>query len=88
MKDGVRRRCQFDGGGLGVRSAVLLAPSAYLASAASTTELASSLLPVRLRDTVDSGICYCLVTTGTLATAEFTDCHTDLNSSTILGRSV
>ena len=43
-------------GGLGVRSAVLLAPSAYLASAASTTELASSLLPVRLRDAVDSGI--------------------------------
>ena len=43
-------------GGLGVRSAGLLAPSAYLASAASTTELASSLLPVRLRDAVDSGI--------------------------------
>ena len=43
-------------GRLGVRSAVLLAPSAYLASAASTTELASSLLPVRLRDAVDSGI--------------------------------
>ena len=26
----------------------------------------------------------CLVTTGTLSTAEFTDCHADLNSSTIL----
>jgi len=43
-------------GGLVVRSAVLLAPSAYLAFAASTTELTSSLLPVRLRDAVDSGI--------------------------------
>ena len=43
-------------GGLGVRSVVLLAPSAYLASAASTAELASSLLPARLRDVVDSGI--------------------------------
>jgi len=42
--------------GQGIRSAVLLAPSAYLASAAITTELTSSLLPVRLRDAVDSGI--------------------------------
>ena len=43
-------------GGLGVRSVVLPAPSAYLASAASTTELSSSLLTVRLRDAVNSGI--------------------------------
>jgi len=43
-------------GGLGVRSVVMLAPSAYLASAASTTELISSLLPAHLRDTRDSGI--------------------------------
>ena len=55
-----------------VRSAVLLEPSAYLASAASTTELASSLLPVRLRDAVDSGIepdTSAWYTTGTLSTA-------------------
>ena len=43
-------------GGLGVRGVVLLAPSAYLASAASTTELTSTLLPERLRDIEDSGI--------------------------------
>jgi len=43
-------------GGLGVRSIVLLAPSAYLASAASTMELTSALLPARLRDIVDSGV--------------------------------
>ena len=38
MKNGVRRRCHFDGGGLGIRGVVLLAPSAYLASAANTTD--------------------------------------------------
>ncbi|HSN23573.1 MAG TPA: hypothetical protein VLS45_05310, partial [Methylomicrobium sp.] len=43
-------------GGLGVRSVVLLTPSAYLASAASTATLASSLLPPHLRDVKDSGI--------------------------------
>ena len=43
-------------GGLGVRGVVLLAPSAYLASAASTAELTSTLLPARLRDVNDSGI--------------------------------
>jgi hypothetical protein len=43
-------------GGLGVRSVVMLAPSAYLASAASTSELTLSLIPARLRDTMDSGI--------------------------------
>ena len=43
-------------GGLGIRSVVSLAPSAYLASAASTKELTASLLPARLRDITDSGI--------------------------------
>jgi hypothetical protein len=42
-------------GGLGIRSVVSLAPSAYLASAASTKELTASLLPPRLRDITDSG---------------------------------
>jgi len=41
-------------GGLGIRSVVMLALSAYLASAASTTELTSSLLPSRLHDIKDS----------------------------------
>ena len=43
-------------GGLGVCSVVLLAPSVYLASAASTAECTTTLLPARLRDTKDSGI--------------------------------
>ena len=43
-------------GGLGVRGVVSLAPSAYLASAASTSELISVLLPARLSDFKDSGI--------------------------------
>ena len=43
-------------GGLGVRSITLLAPSAYMASAASTMELTSALLPARLRDVEDSGV--------------------------------
>jgi len=43
-------------GGLGVRGIVLLAPSAYLASAANTMELTSALLPARLRNIEDSGI--------------------------------
>ena len=43
-------------GGLGVRGVALLAPSAYLASAASTTELTSALLPAHLRDVEDSGM--------------------------------
>ena len=42
-------------GGLGVRSVVLLALSAYLASATRTTELTSILLPDRLRGVKDSG---------------------------------
>jgi hypothetical protein len=51
--DGARRRCRLDGA-----SVVLffLAPSAYLASVASTSELTSALLPPRLRDVKDSGI--------------------------------
>ena len=40
----------------GRRSVVLLALSAYLASAAGTTELTSILLPARLRDVKDSGV--------------------------------
>jgi hypothetical protein len=43
-------------GGLGIRSVVSLAPSIYMASAASTAELMLSLLPTRLRDVVDSGV--------------------------------
>ena len=41
-------------GGLGIRSAVMLAPSAYLASAAGTLELTSRILPDRLGDSEDS----------------------------------
>jgi len=55
-------------GGLGVRGVVLLAPSAYLASATSTTELISILLPVRLRAVKDSGIDVALVAWTILAT--------------------
>lgn len=47
-------------GGLGVRSVVSLAPSAYLASAASTAELKSTLLPPHLRDVEDSGVAIAL----------------------------
>ncbi len=43
-------------GGLGIRSVTLLAPSAFLASAASTAELTSSLLPQRVRDIEYSSI--------------------------------
>ena len=41
-------------GGLGIRSAVMLAPSAYLASAAGTLDLTTRILPDRLRDSEDS----------------------------------
>jgi hypothetical protein len=54
MTGGVRHCCLWDGAGL--VSAVSLAPSACKASAASTAELTSSLLPTRLRDVVDSGV--------------------------------
>jgi Reverse transcriptase (RNA-dependent DNA polymerase) len=43
-------------GGLGIRGVVLLAPSAYLASAAATKDLTQRLLPVSLRDSEDSGL--------------------------------
>ena len=43
-------------GGLGVRGVVLLAPSAYLASAANTTQLTTALVPERLRNATESGI--------------------------------
>jgi hypothetical protein len=42
--------------GLGLRRVVSLAPSAYMASAANTAELMSSLLPTRLREVVDSEV--------------------------------
>jgi hypothetical protein len=45
--------------GLGIRRVVSLAPSAYMASAASTAELTSSLLPTRFREVVDSGVPPC-----------------------------
>ena len=54
--DGAEHLCPSGGGGLGVRSVVSLALSAYLASAASNTELTSILLPARLRDVKDSGV--------------------------------
>jgi hypothetical protein len=40
-------------GGLGIRSAVMLAPSAFLASAASTVDLVKDLLPSNLENMVD-----------------------------------
>jgi Reverse transcriptase (RNA-dependent DNA polymerase) len=43
-------------GGLGIRGVVLLAPSAYLASAASTTTLTQLLLPDHLRGKDDEGV--------------------------------
>ena len=42
--------------GLGIRRVVSLAPSVYMASAASTAELMSSPLTARLREGVDSGV--------------------------------
>jgi hypothetical protein len=42
--------------GLDICRVVSLEPSAYMASAASTAELTSSLLPTRLREAVDSGV--------------------------------
>jgi len=56
-------------GGLGVRSVVSLAPSAYLASAASSKELTTSLLPSRLRDVVDSCIATAMSAWSLLATS-------------------
>jgi len=56
-------------GGLGVRSVTLLAPSAYLASAANTAELTAALLPARLRDIEDSGVAVAMAAWKRLATA-------------------
>jgi len=50
------------GGGLKVRSVVLLAPSAYLASAASTAELTPSRPLARLRVVEDSRTAIALTT--------------------------
>ena len=41
-------------GGLGIRSETVLAPSAFLASAAGTLRIQSGILPVRLHNQVDS----------------------------------
>ena len=43
-------------GGLGIRGITFLAPSAYLASAASAMELTFDLLPAHLRINEDSGV--------------------------------
>ena len=43
-------------GGLGIRSAVLLAPSAFLASAAGTTNLQGCILPMTIAIIPDSSI--------------------------------
>lgn len=56
-------------GGLGVRGITLLAPSAYLASAASTMELTSAILPMRLRIIEDSGIASAMSAWTRLATS-------------------
>jgi len=45
MGNGFRHHCRLGNGGLGVRSAMMLAPSAFLASAASTLQLQQSILP-------------------------------------------
>ena len=58
-------------GGLGVRSVVLLAPSANLASAANTTDLTSALLPAPLRAVEDSDIDAALATWTRQATNPF-----------------
>ena len=56
-------------GGLGVRGITLPAPSAYLASAASTMELTPALLPMRLRRIEESGIASAMSTWTRLATS-------------------
>ena len=47
-------------GGLGVRSACKLAPSAFLASAAATLSLQEAILPESLRHTDDLAVSYAL----------------------------
>ena len=54
--DGTKHHCHSDGVVFVYVAVVLLAPSAYLASAASTAECTSTLLLARLRDIKDSGI--------------------------------
>ena len=56
-------------GGLGVRGITLLAPSASSASAASTMELKSTLLPARLRVSEDSSVASTMSTWTRLATS-------------------
>jgi len=43
-------------GGLGIRSAVMLAPSAFLASAAGTTELQARILPPSMSTVPDKSV--------------------------------
>ena len=64
-------------GGLGIRSVVSLAPSAYLASAASTKELTASLLPARLSDITDSGIATATSAWKKLATRNSSEASSD-----------
>ena len=47
-------------GGLGVRIACMLAPSAFLASAAATLSLQNAILPETLRDTKDMMVSFVL----------------------------
>ena len=47
-------------GGLGIRSAVSLASSAFLASSAGATNLVNSLLPQRLHNVSDSALAIAL----------------------------
>ena len=47
-------------GALGVRSASMLAPSAFLASAAATLSLQNAILPETLRDTEDTMVAFTL----------------------------
>ena len=74
-------------GGLGVRSVVMLAPSAYLASAANTTDLTSVLLPAQLRAVEDSGIDAALAAWTRQATNPFytVSVSTGFHSTTCMG---
>ena len=61
-------------GGLGVRSASMLAPSAFLASAAATLSLQNAILPETSRDTEDTMVAFTLTIWKTLTpNAEPTD---------------
>ena len=57
-------------GGLGIRSVTMLAPSAFLASAAGTLQTQDSILPARLHDRVDASTANSLVAWKKLASEE------------------